>query len=102
MYIYTYICVYIYAYIDFTTYFTTGKADVDEINRALLDVNGQLNLKASMADISATLHEQAHIYILYIYIYVCVYILHNGQLNLNASMADISATLHEQAHTIYS
>jgi hypothetical protein len=26
-----------------------GKADVDEINRALLDVNGQLNLKASMA-----------------------------------------------------
>ena len=36
-----------------------GKADVDEINRALLDVNGQLNLKASMADISATLHEQA-------------------------------------------
>ena len=67
-----YICIYIYTYIDFTTYFTTGKADVDEINRALLDVNGQLNLKASMADISATLHEQAHIYILSVCI--CVYI----------------------------
>ncbi|EKX43613.1 hypothetical protein GUITHDRAFT_140370 [Guillardia theta CCMP2712] len=29
-----------------------------EVNRALLDVNGQLSLKASMADISSTLHEQ--------------------------------------------
>jgi hypothetical protein len=51
-----------------------------------------------MADISATLHEQAHIYILSLYVYACMYILYNGQLNLKASMADISATLHEQAH----
>ena len=81
-----YICIYIYTYIDFTTYFTTGKADVDEINRALLDVNGQLNLKASMADISATLHEQAHTInsicirhmsttCIIVYMYTCIYIL---------------------------
>ncbi len=35
-----------------------GKADIDDVNRALLDVNGQLNLKASMVDISTTLQEQ--------------------------------------------
>lgn len=35
------------------------KADVDEVNRALLDLNGQIHLKASMVDISSTLQEQA-------------------------------------------
>jgi len=41
------------------TLLVDAKADVDEVNRALLDVNGQLHLKASMSDISATLQEQA-------------------------------------------
>jgi hypothetical protein len=36
-----------------------GKADVDEVNAALLEINRQMNLKASLSEISNTLHEQS-------------------------------------------
>jgi len=36
-----------------------SKADVDEVNRALLDINAQLNLKASATEVATSLQEQA-------------------------------------------
>lgn len=36
-----------------------GKADVDEVNAALLEINRQMNLKASLSEVSDTLREQA-------------------------------------------
>lgn len=36
-----------------------GKADIDEVNAALLEINRQINLKASLSEVSDKLSEQA-------------------------------------------